>query len=105
MSDIVERLRALQTGGMLPVIAEAAAEIEQWHSRFETLQVVLTGEIGRVREILGDREAEIERLRSALQAMLDCHGKPHRADWISDAAYQHAVEVDAQARRALEPKP
>jgi len=49
--------------------------------------------------------AEIERLKAALQAMLDCHGKPHRADWISDAAYQHAIEVDARARRALEPKP
>ena len=48
---------------------------------------------------------ENEWLRETLQAMLDCHGTPHRADWISDAAYQHAIEVDAQARRALETKP
>jgi hypothetical protein len=56
-------------------------------------------------EAMRDAKAKIERLRSALQAMLDCHGKPHRADWISAAAYQHAIEVDAQARHALEQKP
>ena len=76
MTDIVERLRAMENDLVGPYRG-------------------LTLEAANV----------IERLRAALQAMLECHGKPHREEWINDAAYQHAVEVDAQARRALEPMP
>jgi len=37
MTDIVERLRALETGGMLPVIAEAADEIERLTAALKAL--------------------------------------------------------------------
>lgn len=52
--------------------------------------------------ILLEMAAEIERLTAALQAMLDMHGKPHREEWLNDAAFEHAKRVDAQAHRALE---
>ena len=45
--------------------------------------------------------AENERLRAALQEMLETHGKPHREEWINDAAFEHAKQVDARARQAL----
>lgn len=46
-------------------------------------------------------DAEVERLREALRAMLNTHGKPHREEWMNDAGFEHAKAVDAQARRAL----
>jgi hypothetical protein len=50
---------------------------------------------------LGVQRPEDVALREALRAMLDTHGKPHREEWINDAAFEHARRVDAQARAVL----
>ena len=57
MTDIVERLLALQTGGMIPVIAEAADEITRLRG---------IASLGGVREM----RAEIERLKIENNKML-----------------------------------
>jgi hypothetical protein len=58
---------------------------------------------------LGDQMvAEIERLRAlngelvaALKAMLHMHGKPQREEWLNNAGFEEAKQIDAQARAAI----
>lgn len=117
MSDIVERLRDAWGDchcGTAPLL-EAADEIERldellWQEAGNRVEIErLRAEIERLKKLYMKDctrlDSEVALLRAALQTMLDCHGKPHREDWTNDAAYQYAVEVDAKARRAMEPKP
>lgn len=45
----------------------------------------------------------IGELQRALQAMLHCHGKPHRDEWMSDSGYQHAIKIQEQALKGDDP--
>jgi len=66
---------------------EAKAEIERLRS-----EGCAPGQCRYGREILAEKDAEIERLRAALQRIADYDGP--RSQWIEELA-----------RRALEPKP
>jgi hypothetical protein len=45
--------------------------------------------------------AAAPRLLAALKAMLETHGRPHREEWLNDAAFEHAKKVDSNARLAI----
>ena len=85
MTDIVERLRAWLGPKLLD---EAADEIER-----------LNGELGQVREILGDREADNERLRAAHQEIRELENNKIVS---GEGLFMRTLLI---ARRALEPKP
>jgi hypothetical protein len=46
-------------------------------------------------------EAEIEHLRTVLNAMLHQHGKPMREEWLNEAGFEEAKNVHRQACAAL----
>jgi hypothetical protein len=63
----------------------------------------------RIREALGFNryfplshlDTRAKAIHDALVEMLETHGKPHREEWMNDAAFEHAKAVDFRARNAI----
>ena len=78
MTNIAERLLALQTEGMLPVIAEAADELKRltaernlWKERTEQGSLIIEGNVAEIKrlELLAvNRLIEIDRLTALVQS-------------------------------------